>query len=139
MATLNALFRAKFFPAAKVVVEHKPMVCVKKDGTPTIMEFEVATLQARQRRILGLKWANFRRFNPSRRLAANLNEMYDSTVVQLVHKCGEEAHVSQVDAEQWDLYCSSYSNWLSSDPESFLENHVTLEEAVQVVRLGLSV
>ncbi len=139
MKSLNSLFRAKFFPVAKVFVEHKPMVCVSKDGAPTIRDSEVATLQTRQRRILGLKWANFRRWTPSKKLAANLNEMYDSTVVQLVHKCGEQAHVSEVDAEQWDLYCSSYSNWLSSDPESFLENHVTLEEAVQDVRLGLSV
>lgn len=65
---------------------------------------EIVELQKKQRKLLSLRWANFRRQDPSQALANNLNKMYDQTVVQLIHTCGQDAHVSEVDAEAWDEY-----------------------------------
>jgi hypothetical protein len=115
--------------------DHKPMVKSQDTSNciPTPKQLEVTKLQVLQRRVLSLRWANFRRKEPSIALAENLNSLYESTVVQLVHTCGNAAHASEVDAEMWDVYCDWCANNGISIP---VGQHITLDEVSKAIRQG---
>lgn len=111
-------YRQRTYPQPAMVVE-------------TVQTASVSQLQKLQRRLLELSWRNFGRFSPSTKLSNSLMSMYESTVYELEREVGKTAHVSQTDAELWDVYGEWHLDKFGKRPGKDL---VTREGVVQAMR-----
>jgi hypothetical protein len=91
----------------------------------------VSQLQKLQRRVLELSWRNIGRLSPSTDLSNSLMSMYTNTVYELEREVGKTAHVSQTDAELWDLYGEWHLDKFGKLPGKDL---ITREFVVQALR-----